>query len=45
MMTIDPTSNSATPKPGIAEWKKMVAQYQEPSIWRAAWQIVDSFVP
>ena len=33
------------PQPGIAEWKEIVAKYQEPSAWRAALQIVDSFVP
>ena len=39
-MTTDSTS-----KPGIAEWKAIVAQFQEPSVWRATWQIVDSLVP
>lgn len=26
-------------------WKKIVAQYQQPSRWRAGWQIVNSLVP
>lgn len=26
-------------------WKKVVAKYQEPSIWRSTWQIMNSLVP
>jgi omega-6 fatty acid desaturase (delta-12 desaturase) len=29
----------------IAAWKKVVARYQQPSRWRAVWQIVNSLVP
>jgi acyl-lipid omega-6 desaturase (Delta-12 desaturase) len=29
----------------IAEWKKIVAQYQVPSLPRAIWQLVNTFVP
>ena len=28
-----------------AAWKKVVARYQQPSRWRAVWQIVNSLVP
>ncbi|MEQ1852290.1 MAG: fatty acid desaturase [Chthoniobacteraceae bacterium] len=35
--TIDPTK--------AAEWKKIVLQYQEPSLPRATWQIINTFVP
>ncbi len=26
-------------------WKEVVAKYQEPSVWRSVWQIVNSLVP
>ena len=26
-------------------WKKIVAQYQRPAVWRSVWQIVNSLVP
>lgn len=32
-------------KTGPAEWKEIVAQYQQPSFWRAVWQIVNSLGP
>ncbi|HYF35542.1 MAG TPA: fatty acid desaturase [Prosthecobacter sp.] len=32
-------------RPTIAEWKALVAKFQEPSVWRATWQIVDTLVP
>jgi len=38
-------SNPANPQPSVTEWKEIVARYQTPSAWRAAWQIADSFVP
>src|SRR5436190_2301488 len=28
-----------------ATWKKVVAKYQKPSVWRSVWQIVNSTVP
>ena len=31
--------------PSVAEWKKIVARYEEPSVWRATWQLVDTLVP
>lgn len=29
----------------VAEWKAIVAKYQQPSIRRATWQIINTFVP
>jgi len=26
-------------------WKEVVARYQQPSLWRSVWQIVDTLVP
>jgi acyl-lipid omega-6 desaturase (Delta-12 desaturase) len=43
-MTPDTTPNQ-TDQPSIAEWKEIVAKYQEPSVWRATWQIVNTLVP
>ena len=34
--------DSASAMPAIAEWKKIVAKYQEPSIWRATWQLTNT---
>ena len=34
-----------TSHPTVAEWKAIVAEYQEPSVWRATWQLVDTLVP
>jgi acyl-lipid omega-6 desaturase (Delta-12 desaturase) len=31
------------PHVGVAEWKDLVARYQEPSIPRATWQIINTF--
>ena len=31
--------------PDIAEWKKIVAEFQKPSTARALWQIVNTFIP
>lgn len=36
---------SGKPQPDNAAWKQIVAKYQTPSTWRAAWQIVDTLVP
>ncbi|MDZ4290227.1 MAG: hypothetical protein U0984_19830, partial [Prosthecobacter sp.] len=38
-------SFASTRQPTIAEWKKIVAQYQTPSVARATWQIVNTLVP
>jgi acyl-lipid omega-6 desaturase (Delta-12 desaturase) len=29
----------------VSAWKEIVLKYQEPSVWRALWQIVNTFVP
>lgn len=31
--------------PDVAVWKKIVAQYQVPSTWRALWQLANTFIP
>ena len=31
------------PDPSI--WKKIVARYQKPSLWRGVWQVVNTLVP
>ena len=33
------------PLPAVAEWKKAIARYQEPSTWRALVQLADTLVP
>ena len=38
-------SSSETSRVTPAEWKQIVAKYQQPSLWRANWQIVSTFVP
>ncbi len=44
-----PTAPSAppaeTPFPSVAEWKKIVAEYQKSSTGRAVWQIVNTLGP
>ena len=40
-----PKTTSAVDETSVAEWKKIVAQYQEPSLIRATWQIINTFVP
>jgi omega-6 fatty acid desaturase (delta-12 desaturase) len=27
------------------DWRKLVAQYQDPNVWRSTWQLVNSIVP
>jgi omega-6 fatty acid desaturase (delta-12 desaturase) len=45
-------TTASEPKPAdafdatkVAGWKKIVVQYQEPSLPRATWQIINTFVP
>ena len=45
MITTEPIPIPVIPQPAIAEWKTIVAKYQEPSTWRATWQIINSFGP
>ncbi|MEQ1861003.1 MAG: fatty acid desaturase [Chthoniobacteraceae bacterium] len=44
--TTEPTEQSDKPKPpglvSVAEWKAIVAEFQEPSVWRATWQLVNT---
>ena len=37
------TSSKATP--GVANWKQIVAAYQQPVLWRALWQLANTLVP
>jgi acyl-lipid omega-6 desaturase (Delta-12 desaturase) len=39
---INPSNESPIATPSVAEWKEIVAKFQEPSVWRASWQIVNS---
>jgi omega-6 fatty acid desaturase (delta-12 desaturase) len=47
-MTTEATSTpssqnpSATP-PEVAAWREVVAKYQQPSRWRASWQLINTF--
>ena len=34
-----------TRNPSVAEWKAIVAEYQQPSAWRAGWQLVNTLCP
>ena len=38
-------SNSVKRPANPADWKKVVAKYQRASLWRSAYQLVNSFVP
>ncbi|HBJ84430.1 MAG TPA: fatty acid desaturase [Verrucomicrobiales bacterium] len=31
--------------PTVREWKAIVTEYQQPSVWRAIWQLVNTLVP
>jgi omega-6 fatty acid desaturase (delta-12 desaturase) len=44
-MTAEPISQQATPPVDIAEWKRIVAEFQKPSTGRALWQIVNTLGP
>jgi acyl-lipid omega-6 desaturase (Delta-12 desaturase) len=43
--TVPSDSPADTPFPSVAEWKKIVAEYQESSTGRAVWQIVNTLGP
>ncbi len=45
MMTASSEMTSAKPQATIAEWKEIVAKFQVPSMPRAIWQVVSTFVP
>src|SRR6266566_2594229 len=40
-----PGSSETNPQIDTAVWKEIVTKYQEPSIGRALWQIVNTLVP
>jgi omega-6 fatty acid desaturase (delta-12 desaturase) len=42
-MQTEPDSGQAAGEDQVAAWKALVARYQEPNRWRAAWQIVNTF--
>ena len=44
-MTTDLDAPEAENTLETAEWKKIVARYQKPSVWRATWQILNTVVP
>lgn len=44
-MTDDFLSRDQKRRDQIIAWKAIVARYQQPSTWRALWQIIDSIVP
>ena len=39
------SSIAASPQPPVEVWAEIVAKYQEPSTWRALWQIINTVVP
>ncbi|MGN6387143.1 MAG: fatty acid desaturase [Verrucomicrobiota bacterium] len=38
-------SNTTDATPSVSVWKEIVAEYQKPSLWRALWQVMNTFVP
>ncbi|MBB5032756.1 fatty acid desaturase [Prosthecobacter vanneervenii] len=44
-MTSAPEMTADKPQMKISEWKKIVAPFQVPSVPRAVWQLVNTFVP
>lgn len=44
-MTVEPTSPQPTPPEDSAEWKRIVTEFQKPSLGRALWQITNTLVP
>ncbi len=45
MMKTDTVMTTSEPETNSLAWKEIVAKYQEPSLWRSVWQIVDTLVP
>jgi omega-6 fatty acid desaturase (delta-12 desaturase) len=43
-MTVD-SVEQAHAKQDLNTWKSIVTKYQEPSTWRANWQLINTFVP
>ncbi|MDB6020947.1 MAG: hypothetical protein JWQ04_804 [Pedosphaera sp.] len=44
-MSDDSNSQPAKPHAENAAWKQIVLKYQQPSTWRALWQIIDTVIP
>lgn len=44
-MADDSNSNPGESWAEVATWKKIVARYQKPALWRSVWQIVNTVVP
>lgn len=44
-MTTQPTPPSQPTPADVAEWKKIVAEFQKPSTGRALWQIINTLIP
>src|SRR6266850_8190228 len=40
-----PVSTADNGQADVLAWKAIVAKYQEPSLWRALWQIIDTVIP
>ncbi|RMF87721.1 MAG: fatty acid desaturase [Nitrospinota bacterium] len=38
-------STPGRPQVSVSQWKQIVAQYEQPSSWRASWQIVNTLGP
>ena len=45
MTTNDTISTEVADTTGAAAWQEIVVRYQQPSLWRSVWQIVNSLVP
>src|SRR5687767_11441588 len=39
------STTSTQPVPEISTWKQIVAKYQQPSIGRGLWQVVNTLIP
>ncbi len=44
-MSSDPSTTSSAPPSKTATWRKIVVQYQEPSVARATWQLANTLIP
>ncbi|RME36468.1 MAG: fatty acid desaturase [Planctomycetota bacterium] len=41
--SVEPDANrERKPVPDVSEWKRIVAEYEKPSWWRASWQLLDT---
>ena len=44
-MNNDASMTSGKPRPKVEVWKEIVFKYQQPSAWRALWQIINTVIP